>query len=254
MLNPRVGYAVTVGVVASVASLTLAHAQHVTNATASTSSSVAAATATADPVQRFLARTDEPLTRYRARRTLRARNERFNKEGWITVYTELDPTAGFTYRVIEEGGSSYIRNKVLRKALDGEGEAIAAGDTSRSALSATNYQFSVTGADGPNTRVRITPLRKERFLVDGTITITADSSDLVQVEGRLARNPSFWTNRVDVVRRYGRIDGVRVPLSVESTANVKIAGTSAFSMTYEYESINGRPVATPSASAAAPAR
>jgi hypothetical protein len=245
MLNPRVGYAVTFGILASVASLTVGHAQ---NATPTTPAATAA-----DPVHRFLARTDEPLTRYRARRTLRARNERFNKEGWITAYTELDPTAGFTYRVIEEGGSGYIRNKVLRKALDGEREAIAAGDTSRSALSALNYQFSVTGLDGPNARVRVTPLRKERFLVDGTITLVADSGDLLQVEGRLARNPSFWTNRVDVVRRYGRIEGVRVTVSVESTANVKIAGTSAFSMTYEYESINGKPVVgTASASAAAP--
>lgn len=237
MLNPRAGFAVTCCVIASVASLTLGHAQQ--------------ATPTQDPVHRFLTRTDEPLTRYRARRTLRARNERFNKEGWITAYTELDPTAGFTYRIIDEGGSGYIRNKVLRKTLDGEREAVAAGDTSRSALSSVNYQFNVTGMDGSNARVRITPLRKERFLVDGTITLTADSGELLQIEGRLARNPSFWTNRVDVIRRYGRIDGVRVPLSVESTANVKIAGTSAFSMTYEYESINGKPVGAASASAAA---
>ena len=238
MLNPRVGYAVTFGILASVASLTISHAQNAT------------AAAVSDPVQRFLTRTDEPLTRYRARRTLRARNERFNKEGWITAYTELDPVAGFTYRIIEEGGSGYIRNKVLRKTLDGEQEAVAAGDPTRSALSSLNYQFSLTGIDGPNARVRVTPRRKERFLVDGTIVVTADGGDLVQVEGRLARNPSWWTNRVDVVRRYGRIDGVRVPLSVESTANVKIAGTSAFSMTYDYESINGRAVDTASASAA----
>jgi hypothetical protein len=243
MRHSRVGFAVTVGILASVASLTIGHAQQAAIATPPT--------AGADPVQRFLSRTDEPLTRYQARRTLRARNERFNKEGWITVFTELDPAAGFTYRMIEEGGSGYIRNKVLRKALDGEREAIAAGDASRSALSAANYQFNVTSVDGPNARVRVTPLRKERFLVDGTITLTADSGDLLQIEGRLARNPSFWTNRVDVVRRYGRIDGVRVPVSVESTANVKIAGTSAFSMTYEYESINGRRVGTASASAAA---
>jgi len=225
-----------------------------------------------DPVQRFLARVDEPLVQYRARRTLRARNERFNKEGWITARTELAPGTGFTYRILEEGGSGYIRSRVLLKALDGEREAVVAGEPARAALSPANYRFSATpsprapsatpgqgdrpsiespGVDAPSiTTVRIIPLRKDKLLVDGTITVTAADGDLLRIEGRLVKNPSFWTSRVEIVRRYGRIDGIRVPLAIESTANVKIAGTSVFSMTYDYESINGRPVSAAAQAAA----
>jgi hypothetical protein len=86
------------------------------------------------------------------------------------------------------------------------------------------------------------PLRADTLLVNGTVTIEAGTGDLLSVEGRLAKNPSFWTNRVEVSRRYGRIAAVRVPLQVESTASVKIVGTSEFSMVYEYASINGSPV------------
>lgn len=232
---------------------------------------------TADPVQRFLARADEPVVQYRARRTLRARNERFNKEGWITARTELDPATGFTFQILEEGGSSYIRSRVLRKALEGERDAFVAGEPARAALSPANYRFSTAPAPAPAPAaapppastaatgtaselrpiesssavdtLRIVPLRKDKLLVDGTITLAADG-DLLRIEGRLVKNPSFWTNRVEIVRRYGRIEGIRVPLVIESTANVKIAGTSVFSMTYEYESINGRPV-SPGAQAAA---
>jgi hypothetical protein len=46
-----------------------------------------------------------------------------------------------------------------------------------------------------------------------------------------------------VVRRYERIGGVHVPVSLESVAHVLIAGRSTFRMTYEYESINGEHVA-----------
>jgi hypothetical protein len=82
-------------------------------------------------------------------------------------------------------------------------------------------------------------------LVHGAVFVTDIDADLVRVEGRLARNPSFWTRRVDIVRRYGRVAGVRVPLDVESIAQVRIAGRSVMTMTYQYEMVNGQ-VVTPS--------
>jgi hypothetical protein len=44
------------------------------------------------------------------------------------------------------------------------------------------------------------------------------------------------------VRRYERINGIRVPVSMQSTAHVVIVGRSTFSMVYDYASINGVPV------------
>jgi hypothetical protein len=202
----------------------------------------------ADPVQRFLAHPDEKLTQYRARRHLQARNPRFSKEGWLDAWTELDPARGFTYTVIAEDGSGLIRSRVLHRALEAEQEALSAGEVGKSAISAANYQIAFGDHDATAgvDRLRIIPLRKDRMLVDGTISVLAADGELVRIEGRLAKTPSFWTNSVNIVRRYGRIEGVHVPLSIESTANLKIAGDSVFSMTYSYESVNGRRVAAAS--------
>ena len=60
-----------------------------------------------------------------------------------------------------------------------------------------------------------------------------------RVEGRMAKNPSFWTTRVHIVRYYERIAGVRVPVRVDSKASIRFAGESTLSMTYRYETING---------------
>jgi hypothetical protein len=200
-----------------------------------------------DPVQRFLTHPDEKLTQYRAKRHLKARNERFNKEAWLDALTELEPGKGFHYTILAEDGSGIIRNRVLHRALEAEQQALAEGEVGRSAISPANYQISF-GAHDESTgldRLRIVPLRKEQMLVDGTISVLATDGELVRIEGRLAKTPSFWTNRVDIVRRYGRIEGVHVPLSIESTANLKIVGDSAFSMTYEYESVNGKAITQP---------
>jgi hypothetical protein len=67
----------------------------------------------------------------------------------------------------------------------------------------------------------------------------------VRIEGRLSKTPSFWTRRVEIVRWYQRIAGFRMPIALESVANVRIAGVSTFRMSYDYESINGQHIGNP---------
>ncbi len=148
----------------------------------STSAS-AASDASADPIQRFLSRPPENLTSYRAFRTLRASNKRFKKDGWMTAWTELDPHGGFRYEIVAEGGSDYIRRKVLHKMLDGERDAIASGQPGRVALSPANYRFSVMSDDGQIAKLQIVPLRADTLLVNGTVTIEAGTGDLVERRG-----------------------------------------------------------------------
>lgn len=197
-------------------------------------------------VQLFLSADNEPLRQYRAFRRLEASNGKFKKEAWLEAWTEVD-AAGFRYQIVSEGGSAYIANRVLKAALAGE-QALWNGSLSgRSTLTTANYEFVAASRDaGGLMRVTMKPKRKDELLVDGVIILTPDTGDLLRVEGRLAKSPSFWTGRIDVVRTYDRIDGVRVPVRTESVAQVKLAGASRFAMSYEYEAINGRRVGSPS--------
>ena len=196
--------------------------------------------------ERFLARVDEPLVQYRAVRRLAARNERFQKEASLDVATTFDPSVGFQYEVLAQNGSGYVRTRILEPILRGEARAVREGASESAALTIANYEFVPAASDGaPLARLLIHPRRKDILLVDGAILVTPDDADLVRIEGRLARNPSFWTTRVEVRREYARLAGVRVPVRVEARVWVKIAGISSFVMTYEYEEINGRTL-TPS--------
>jgi hypothetical protein len=195
-------------------------------------------------IARFVDNRAESLTQFRAVRHLEATNARFKKHGWMDVVTELSPESGFTFQVVAEGGSEYIRKKVLRPILEGEQEIVAHGEATRSALTPDNYEMvREEPAEAGLVRLFVKPKRQERTLIDGTLLVTEGDADLVRVTGRLAKNPSFWTKRVDIIRTYGRVAGIRVPLSVESVAQVRIAGPSAMTMTYRYEMVNGRPVA-----------
>lgn len=200
-------------------------------------------------VEMFLSRPDEPPPRYRALRRLEARNERFNLQGWLEAWTELTADGRFRYEIVREGGSDYILKRVLRPLLDNEEKLFATGDASRAAVTPQNYVLRGSEAAEPGVvKLLVKPKRSDVSLVDGAVFVTEDDADLLRVEGRLAKNPSFWTKRVDVVRRYDRIGGVRVPVRLDSIAQVRLAGTSTLSMTWDYETINGMHVAAAVAS------
>jgi hypothetical protein len=191
-------------------------------------------------IEQFLAQ-DDTQRAYRATRRLEAENG--SRKGWMEAITEYSPERGLRYAITAEGGSGYIRSRVLRAVLDGEREVIAQGETAGSSLSPSNYTFQANGIDTNGlANVLLTPRRKERVLVSGMMALDPADGGLVRLQGRLAKSPSFWVKDVDIVRTYQRIDGTVVPVALESKAQLRFLGEASLRMTYVYTEINGRPL------------
>src|SRR4029077_10837406 len=192
-------------------------------------------------LERFLARVEEPPVEYRALRQFEASNPHFRQNATMDVWTEFDKAKGFRYEVVSESGSAYIRKKVFLAALDGEQKMWANHEPDRASFSRENYTFEdgAPALDGLASLL-VTPRRKDMLLVEGAVFVQHNDGELLRIEGRLSKNPSFWTGRVASLRRYTRLAGVRVPISFESVASVLIAGRSTFKMTYDYEIVNGQ--------------
>ena len=202
-------------------------------------------------LERFLALDDPTPTQYRALRHLEARNDRFEKSAWMDVWTDAD-ASGFRYRIVAEDGSDYIRNRVFRASLETERKMWASGAPDKAGFTHANYTFEDRGAhpDGLAS-LAVKPRRKDLLLVDGVIFLRPDDGELMRLEGDLAKSPSFWTRRVHIVRHYQRFLGIRMPVALETTAAVRIAGQSTFRMTYDYESINAQHLGNPQTRVAA---
>lgn len=174
-------------------------------------------------------------------RHLEASTERFGSDAWMDVRTDAD-ASGFRYTVLGEGGSGMVRNRALRATLDQEKKAWSDGDATKSWFTASNYEFTDQGEADGLVRIGVLPTRRDRLLVDGRIFLRPDTGALMRVEGTLTKSPSFWTKTVRMIRHYGTVGGVQVPVLVESTAQVRLAGSSTFKMTYRYEKLNGQTV------------
>ena len=191
---------------------------------------------------RFTSRTDQPIREYRAFRRMHAYIEGQTREAWMTAWTELR-NGQMSYEIVSENGSEAIRGRVLRTVLARERELVNSGSAARSELTADNYEFTDGGRDATGARfVLIKPRRSDVNLVDGR-AVLSENGDLVRVEGKLSRNPSFWTSLVNIVRHYARVAGFRVPVATETTARMRFLGVARLDVIYDYQSINGRAVA-----------
>ena len=202
-------------------------------------------------VERFLSGRETPLRSAVARRHMEATTRGGAMTAWLDACTYIDGSE-MHYRVVGQGGSGSIRKRALLAALDGEAKARRQGDTGKAGLNRSNYEFLAAAPVGGETRVTLRPRRKDALLVDGTMVLENTTGELLRVEGRLVKAPSFWTRQVDVVRTYARVGAVRVPITMRSRAQVVVMGASTLNMSYAYVSVNGVPV--PDAAAADPDR
>ena len=181
---------------------------------------------------------------YRAFRRLEAGRPDSDKHGWLEVWTEHRPGAPFTYTVIREGGSDYVRNKVLRGVLKGEAELLEHGKPLRAPIVPRNYTVEPGGiTESGLTRLLLHPARRSEGVVRGAAFIEPDIGGIVRIEGRLVKSPSFWVRDVDVTWKFTRIGNDIVPTELSSSARVMFYGRQPFKMTYQYESVDGRSVA-----------
>lgn len=186
----------------------------------------------------FEGRPDEPVRRFRALRRMHA--EGLGREAFMEVLVELDPEGGFRWTVASEGGSELIRNKAFRGMLEKETELRATERPEGAALTADNYALVPDGREGDGlVRLHAVPRRRDAGLVEGSFVVTSEMADLVRVEGRLVRNPSFWVTRVELVRHYRRIRGHRVVVRIESVSHIRLLGPVRLTVDFHYEMIDG---------------
>lgn len=194
-------------------------------------------------VERFLSEIEKPPVAYQARRRLEASSAKLSESAWMEAITEYSPDTGLRYSIVAQGGSERIRRRVLKVVLEAEQENSARGEWRKGNLSRNNYEFIFGGRTAEGMlRMQLSPRRRDSRLVKGSALLIAHSGDLVRVEGRLSKSPSFWVKWVNVTRSYSPIKGVMMPIAIESTADVRIAGVSTFEMTYEYQMVDGHAI------------
>lgn len=172
--------------------------------------------------------------------TVLRRYEVINKHRHAEMLVRLvcAPDGGKQFSILQEGGLSFIRKHVFRKMLRKETDASTGEMHENTRIIPANYSFEMVGRDRVDGRpayvLAIKPKRKSEYLIRGLLWVDAADYAITRVEGQPARNPSFWTKSVHVVRTYDKIGKFWVPASTRSVTEVRIFGSARLSI-YDFD-------------------
>ena len=79
---------------------------------------------------------------------------------------------------------------------------------------------------GPAYVLAIVPKTENKYLIEGRIWVNANDYSIVRVEGKPARDPSFWVRDVHVIHTYQRVGQFWFASSTHSTSEIRIFGRS----------------------------
>jgi hypothetical protein len=112
--------------------------------------------------------------------------------------------------------------------LKEETEASRRGTRNSTRITPANYEFRLTGNDIVDGRpayvLQVTPKEENKYLIDGMIWVDATDYSIVRIEGRPARNPSFWTRSVHFVHTYQKVGPFWFAASTHSVSQIRVFG------------------------------
>lgn len=159
----------------------------------------------------------------------------------VDVKYQSPGTKEFT--ILSATGSKLIIDKVFKKLLQSEKEALEAENQKRTALNGDNYVFTLIGYESTPTGsiylLSVEPRTKDKFLYHGRIWVDAEDFAVVRMEVEPAKNPSFWTKNTEVQQAYVKVSGFWLPAQHHSLSTIRLGGRADFTIDYKDYHITG---------------
>jgi outer membrane lipoprotein-sorting protein len=140
-------------------------------------------------------------------------------------------------------GSKVIIDKVFKKLLEAEKEALDAENQRRSAFTEDNYRFTLigyeSGSSGARYVLKVEPRTKNKFLYRGQIWVDAEDFAVVRLEAEPSKNPSFWTKNSEIEQVYMRVNDFWLPAYNRSVSAIRLGGHAELTIDYKDYEITG---------------
>jgi len=162
----------------------------------------------------------------------------------VDVRYQSPGTKEFT--IPSSSGSKLIIDKVFKKLLLAEKEAMAMEMQKCTALNGDNYDFTLVGYESTPSSSRyvliVDPKTKDKFLYRGRIWIDAEDFAVVRLK---AKNPSFWTKNSEIEQVYMKVSHFWLPARNHSVSAIRLGGHADLMIEYtDYQITSATPVST----------
>ncbi len=190
----------------------------------------------------------EALQRYKNRRYYRLNYTGFpislNAEMVVDMIYDAPATKEFT--IISQAGPQWIIDRIFKRLLKAEQEALNEKNRERVALNAHNYEFSALERentdDGCSYVVTVQPRVPDKLLYRGRIWVDSKDFAVCRIDAEPAKNPSLWIKKTEIHHSYSKIGDFWLPSQNESISTLRVGGHAVLTIKYQdYEILAARP-------------
>jgi len=156
-----------------------------------------------------------------------------------------DAPATKHFKIISQSGTQWIVERILKRLLDTEQEALSEENRERVALNSSNYDFSgLERQDAPDNCsyvVAVQPKIPNKLLYRGRIWVDSKDFAVCRIEAEPAKNPSFWIKKTAIHHSYLKIGDFWLPSENESVSAIRGGGRAVLTIKYRnYEILAAR--------------
>ncbi len=163
-------------------------------------------------------------------------NFRLQKRAQMLVRVTCDRNGTKHFEVMSEDGWKSASKRVLRQMLATESDSSSPDARPRNRISSDNYTFRMIEAEPLDGRVAYVieaiQKREDKALFRGWIWVDKEDYALARVEGQPAKNPSFWTRKVQFVQQYHKAGAYWFPAETTSVTEARVFGTTEVNIRY----------------------
>lgn len=180
----------------------------------------------------------QALGAYQGTRTYRLEYHGFpgSRAAEMVVDVNYKSPGSKEFTIRSENGSRLIIERVFKRMLQSEKDAITEENQRAVALNNDNYRFAMVGheeAQGGSVYIlSVEPRTQNKLLYRGRIWVDAKDFAVTRIEGEPAKNPSFWTKETQIEQVYTKVGDFWLPRSNRSTTTVRLGGRALFTIDY----------------------
>jgi hypothetical protein len=160
-----------------------------------------------------------------------------DREAEMTVEATYDSPSSKEFKVVSQTGSKLIQDRVFKKLLESEKEALEPAVSARTQMNRDNYDFQLLSYEpspaGGQYVLQVTPKAKSKYVYRGKVWVDGTDFAVTHIEAEPALNPSFWTRKNEIHHDYQKIQSFWLPVKNESVSYIRLGGRATLTIEYK---------------------
>jgi hypothetical protein len=168
-----------------------------------------------------------------------------DREAEMTVVATYDRPSSKQFKVVSQSGSKLIQDRVFKRLLESEKEAMQPAMSASTQLNRDNYNFQLLTYEPSKTGgqyiLQVNPKAKTKYVYHGKVWVDATDFAVTHIEAEPAVNPSFWTKKNEIRHDYQKVQAFWLPVRNESVSYIRLGGQATLTIEYrDYQVTDAR--------------